>query len=76
MIDVDGQESNSLFNIGQGRLGTLLESIAVPEIREQAVELASLLAERLRQEELSGVQVAASEYAPQDLLEDQEVGVA
>jgi len=32
-----------LFNLGPGRLGTLLESIAIPEIREQAVELAEML---------------------------------
>jgi uncharacterized NAD(P)/FAD-binding protein YdhS len=43
----DGSNSSILFNIGPGRLGTLLESIAVPEIRDQAVELAALLAERM-----------------------------
>ena len=34
--------------LGPGRLGDLIESIAVPEIRQQAVELASTLAERMR----------------------------
>lgn len=43
----DGSYSSILFNIGPGRLGTLIESIAVPEIREQAVELAALLAGRI-----------------------------
>lgn len=42
----DGSYSSILFNIGPGRLGTLIESIAVPELRDQAVELAALLAER------------------------------
>lgn len=43
----DGSYSSILFNIGPGRLGTLIESIAVPELRDQAVELAALLAERI-----------------------------
>jgi uncharacterized NAD(P)/FAD-binding protein YdhS len=42
----DGSFSQVLFNIGPGRLGTLLESIAVPELRTQAVALAELLAAR------------------------------
>jgi hydroxyacylglutathione hydrolase len=45
----DGRYSPILFNIGPGRLGTLLESIAVPELREQAVEMAALLAKRMSQ---------------------------
>jgi uncharacterized NAD(P)/FAD-binding protein YdhS len=48
VIDVDGHASEIIFNLGPGRLGDLLESIAVPEIREQAVELASTIAERMR----------------------------
>jgi uncharacterized NAD(P)/FAD-binding protein YdhS len=48
LIDADGQASEVIFALGPGRLGDLLESIAVPEIREQAVELASALKERLR----------------------------
>ena len=48
LIDADGHASEILFNLGPGRLGDLLESIAVPEIRQQAVALASTLAERVR----------------------------
>jgi uncharacterized NAD(P)/FAD-binding protein YdhS len=40
----DGTASPILFNIGPGRLGTLFESIAVPELRTQAMELAAFLA--------------------------------
>jgi hydroxyacylglutathione hydrolase len=40
----DGTASAILFNIGPGRLGTLFESIAVPELRTQAMELAAFLA--------------------------------
>ncbi|HEX4167957.1 MAG TPA: FAD/NAD(P)-binding protein [Bryobacteraceae bacterium] len=43
VIAVDGTSSNVLFNVGPGRQGTLLESIAVPEIREQAAAMAKLL---------------------------------
>lgn len=46
----DGGYSSILFNIGPGRLGMLIESIAVPELREQAVELAALLAGRMSSE--------------------------
>lgn len=44
LVDADGKASGFLFNLGPGRLGTLLESIAIPEIRQQAVELAAILA--------------------------------
>jgi hydroxyacylglutathione hydrolase len=47
MIEEDGAVSQVLYNLGPGRLGTLLESIAVPEIREQAVALALLLKKRV-----------------------------
>jgi hydroxyacylglutathione hydrolase len=43
LIGADGEASEVLFNLGPGRLGTLLESIAIPEIREQAVALAGVL---------------------------------
>jgi uncharacterized NAD(P)/FAD-binding protein YdhS len=43
VIDSNDRSSNILFNIGPGRLGTLLESIAVPELRQQAVALAGTL---------------------------------
>lgn len=49
MIDANGNVSDRIFNLGPGRLGTLLESIAVPEIREQAVQLAALLSERVNE---------------------------
>lgn len=39
-----GEYSQVLFNIGPGRQGVLLESIAVPELREQAYRLAAKLA--------------------------------
>jgi hydroxyacylglutathione hydrolase len=48
VIDADGHTSEIIFNLGPGRLGDLLESIAIPEIRQQAVELASTLAGRIR----------------------------
>ncbi len=48
MIDASGTPSDRLFHLGPGRLGTLLESIAIPEIRQQAVQLAELLCERVR----------------------------
>jgi len=44
LIGADGQASRILFNLGPGRLGTLLESIAIPEIRSQAVDVARALA--------------------------------
>lgn len=47
LVDADGRASSFLFNLGPGRLGTLLESIAIPEIRQQAVELAAILAGRI-----------------------------
>ncbi len=53
LIDDEGQDSKILFNLGPGRLGDLLESIAVPEIRQQAVKLASLLADRIRAQPVS-----------------------
>jgi uncharacterized NAD(P)/FAD-binding protein YdhS len=48
VIGAEGHASEIIFNLGPGRLGDLLESIAVPEIRQQAVELASILADRTR----------------------------
>jgi hydroxyacylglutathione hydrolase len=43
--DQNGSYSHVLFHVGPGRQGTLLESIAVPELRQQAAEMAELLAE-------------------------------
>src|ERR1700723_2112675 len=65
VIDADGHTSEIIFNLGPGRLGDLLESIAVPEIRQQAVELASTLADRMRPQyalpETTGTGVATPE---------------
>jgi uncharacterized NAD(P)/FAD-binding protein YdhS len=44
LCNLDGKFSNVLFYVGPGRQGTLLESIAVPELRRQAAELATVLA--------------------------------
>jgi hydroxyacylglutathione hydrolase len=52
VINAGGHASEVIFNLGPGRLGDLLESIAVPEIRQQAVELASTLDDRLRQQDI------------------------
>ncbi|MEO6912290.1 MAG: FAD/NAD(P)-binding protein [Edaphobacter sp.] len=49
VIDARGRASEIIFNLGPGRLGDLLESIAVPEIREQAADLALTLKDRLYQ---------------------------
>ena len=51
VIDAKGKVNDLLFHLGPSRLGTLIESIAVPEIRQQAVELVHLLAERQQQEQ-------------------------
>jgi uncharacterized NAD(P)/FAD-binding protein YdhS len=47
VIDAADRASAVLFNVGPGRLGTLLESIAVPELREQAAGVAGVLIESL-----------------------------
>lgn len=46
LIGSDGRAAGGLFSIGPARLGVLFESIAIPEIRQQARDLASLLAQR------------------------------
>jgi hydroxyacylglutathione hydrolase len=46
MIDAKGHASPILFNLGPGRLGTVIETIAIPEIRQQAFEIATLIATR------------------------------
>jgi hydroxyacylglutathione hydrolase len=48
LIGATGEPSLVMFNLGPGRLGTLLESIAIPELREQAFELATVLSCRLK----------------------------
>jgi uncharacterized NAD(P)/FAD-binding protein YdhS len=49
----DGRFSQVLFNVGPGRQGTLIESIAIPELREQAVALADRLAARATDRDVS-----------------------
>lgn len=46
-IDTNGCVSEILFNLGPGRMGTLFESIAVQEIRDQSIQLAEILYEKL-----------------------------
>jgi hydroxyacylglutathione hydrolase len=64
LIGADGHASGILFNLGPGRLGTLLESIAIPEIRNQAVEVAAILATQLANEEDADLQ--PSRYTQQN----------
>lgn len=47
LLDREGRPSSILSNLGPGRLGTLLESIAIPEIRDQAFALAERLAQEV-----------------------------
>lgn len=47
LIDNLGRAADNLFTLGPSRLGNLIESIAVPEIRQQAVDLAQTLAAAL-----------------------------
>jgi hydroxyacylglutathione hydrolase len=47
MIDSNGHASEVLFNLGPGRLGTVIETIAIPEIRQQAREIAGVIATRI-----------------------------
>jgi uncharacterized NAD(P)/FAD-binding protein YdhS len=65
----DGSFSRILFNVGPGRQGTLLESIAVPELRQQAVELAGLLTAQLH-DQARAEEDAASAGAPRTGSED------
>ncbi len=50
VIDSSGTPSDSIYAIGPARKGCLWETIAVPEIREQASQLAEHLACRLRRQ--------------------------
>jgi uncharacterized NAD(P)/FAD-binding protein YdhS len=43
LIDRAGHSSTRLFAIGPLRMGTLIETVAIPEIREQARDLADLV---------------------------------
>ncbi|GBQ12829.1 FAD/NAD(P)-binding protein [Swaminathania salitolerans] len=42
------RSGSALYTLGPARLGTMFESIAIPEIRQQAYDLAAELAARLR----------------------------
>jgi uncharacterized NAD(P)/FAD-binding protein YdhS len=44
LIAADGAVSKRLFAIGPVRYGTLIETTAIPEIRQQAFDLAGLIA--------------------------------
>ncbi|MBB2200484.1 FAD/NAD(P)-binding protein [Gluconacetobacter tumulisoli] len=46
LVDGRGQVSDRLFTLGPARLGVLFESIAIPEIRRQAADLATTLTRR------------------------------
>ena len=43
VVDAAGRPSAVLFVVGPARLGTLLESIAVPELRQQAADVAATI---------------------------------
>lgn len=47
MIDANGNAAENFFNLGPGRLGTVIETIAVPEIRQQAHDIALLITARI-----------------------------
>lgn len=53
IISCSGEHKPNLFTIGPNLKGILWESTAVPELRVQAKNLASLLAEKARQHQLS-----------------------
>jgi uncharacterized NAD(P)/FAD-binding protein YdhS len=74
MVDANGRVSETLFNLGPGRLGTLLESIAVPEIRHQAVQLAETLNKKLtRRKDESTSEVRLVDMQPAKSLLEAEV---
>jgi hydroxyacylglutathione hydrolase len=60
VIDASGQASEVIFNLGPGRLGELIESIAIPEIRQQAVGLASVLADRIKPQDVRETMVTGT----------------
>ena len=66
LIDNNGLISETLFNLGPGRLGTLLESIAIPELREQAVELAATLADRVKRIRMEAMPLTAPNLHPKE----------
>lgn len=67
IIDAEGAISRLLFNLGPGRLGTLIESIAIPEIRQQAFDLATLLVSRMEASQIEAGQIESMQgSAPED----------
>lgn len=54
----DGAFSDVLFTAGPARLGTLLESIAIPELRVQAADVAKTLLAKIRTKAESSLSVA------------------
>jgi uncharacterized NAD(P)/FAD-binding protein YdhS len=48
LLDADGQPVDDLYTLGPLRRPALWESTAIPEIRQQAMELAKLLTRPLR----------------------------
>src|ERR1700728_763053 len=71
LIDCSGVPSQSLYAIGPARKGSLWETIAVPEIRAQASELAEHLARKLpwrgRNVDSLSPEAAAQGIAPEAL---------
>ncbi|NVO85975.1 FAD/NAD(P)-binding protein [Hymenobacter terrestris] len=55
LLDAFGQASDMLFTLGPSRRPAYFESTAVPELRAQAVTMARLLGQRLRQLERAEV---------------------
>ena len=53
LINRNGQAVSGLFSIGPSRLGVLFESIAIPEIRQQARDLAAVLADGVNLREIA-----------------------
>jgi uncharacterized NAD(P)/FAD-binding protein YdhS len=64
--DANGAFSDLLFHVGPGRQGTLLESIAVPELRQQAKDMAELLSVNFAKQG-SLHTFAGTDFAPGDL---------
>jgi hydroxyacylglutathione hydrolase len=60
--DQAGTFSSVLFHVGPGRQGTLLESIAIPELRQQAADLAAVLDEMFAARENDGMTDEFLEY--------------
>jgi uncharacterized NAD(P)/FAD-binding protein YdhS len=54
LVAADGTPSRRLYAIGPVRFGTLIETTAIPEIREQAQSLAVTLTETATLKEASG----------------------